>query len=90
MATNKPMTPLQVQGLAPLPKARVRVRTHLTSVQINDSQKANIDEAYKVFKATSGISASKGEFLEGLAQDFLKSAGGSSNITTGSLDEGEL
>lgn len=65
----------QQMGITPQPKARVRVRTHLTSVQINDAQKQTIDDAYRKFKEISGMSATKGQFIEGLAQDFLQHAG---------------
>jgi hypothetical protein len=75
-----------LQGVTPAPRARVRVRTNLTSVQINDEQKQTIDQAYKVFKASSGISGvTKGQFIEGLAEEFLQHAGGSVDIEDGSL-----
>lgn len=78
---------MAIQGLQSAPKARIRVRTHLTSFQINDAQKQNIDEAYKVFKETSGLNVSKGAFIEGLAQEFLQSVGSTQNNQTGSLEQ---
>ena len=77
----QPISQPALQGVTPAPRARVRVRTHLTSVQINDAQKASIDQAYKLFKASSGIlGVTKGQFLEGLAQEFMEHAGGSIDI----------
>ena len=58
-------------------KPRIRVRPNLTSLQIDDSQKATIDEAFKVFKQSANIpNVTKGQFIEGLCQDFLHHAGG--------------
>lgn len=78
--------PIALGALQSAPKPRIRVRTHLTSFQINDEQKANIDEAYKVFKETSGLNVSKGAFIEGLAQEFLSSVNAPVNNETGSLE----
>lgn len=78
---------MALQGLQSAPKPRIRVRTHLTSFQINDAQKVNIDEAYKVFKESSGLNVSKGAFIEGLAQEFLQSVGSTQNNQTGSLEQ---
>jgi len=77
---------MALQGLQSAPKPRIRVRTHLTSFQINDAQKQNIDEAYKVFKETSGLNVSKGAFIEGLAQEFLSSVNAPVETETGSLE----
>lgn len=82
-----PVTVPVLQGVTPAPRARVRVRTNLTSVQINDAQKASIDEAYKVFKESSGMSGvTKGQFLEGLAQEFLQHTQELPNENLGSLE----
>lgn len=79
--------PIALGALQKPAKARIRVRTHLTSFQINDAQKANIDEAYKVFKETSGLNVSKGAFIEGLAQEFLSSVNAPTDNQTGSLEQ---
>lgn len=74
--------------MQPQEKPRIRVRTNLTSVQINDAQKQSIDQAYKLFKQSSGMpGVTKGQFLEGLAQEFLQHAGGPIDVEQGSLTE---
>lgn len=70
---RQPIQQPVLQGVTPAPVVRARVRTNLTSVQINDVQKQSIDDAYRVFKESSGLTGvTKGQFLEGLAQEFLQ------------------
>lgn len=67
-----------IVGLQQPVKPRVRVRTHLTSFQLDKDQKQTIDEAYNIFTAESGQFVSKGQFVEGLALDYLKKSNRSS------------
>lgn len=69
-----PTTPLA--GLQPTNKPRVRVRTHLTSFQLDKEQKQTIDQAYQLFNGQNEQFVSKGEFVEGLALDYIKRFGG--------------
>ncbi len=62
-------------SFVPAEKPRVRVRNHLTSVQIDKQQKVAIDNAYQSFMAMSGQFVSKGAFIEGLCLDFLNKTG---------------
>lgn len=54
-----------------------RVRTNLTSIQLDKTQKQTIDQAYSLFVAESEMFVSKGQFIEGLAQDFMRKKGSS-------------
>lgn len=61
-----------IQPLTPAPKPRVRVRTNLTSIQLDKQQKQLLDQAYQLYTAESPVFISKGQFLVEIAQDYLK------------------
>ena len=71
---NQATEGLQAQSLYGTTRPSARMRTNLTSVQINDTQKQSIDQAYRVFIEQAG-DFTKGEFLEALCQQYLKKQG---------------
>lgn len=66
------MEELQTAPLLPTAKPRVRVRTHLTSIQLDKTQKQLIDRAYQIYTAESPVFISKGQFLVDIAEDYLR------------------
>lgn len=56
----------------PEQKPRVRIRTNLSTVQMNDEQKDVIDRAYSLFVDVAQAKMSKGAFLSALCLSFLQ------------------
>lgn len=70
------------------PKPRVRSRTNLTSIQIDDNQKQAIDQAFNVFTSENdGEGLNKGDFLEALALAYIKTKGASAQSLERELEE---
>jgi hypothetical protein len=54
-------------------------RTHLTTIQITDTQKEVIDRAYAIRPGANQTPMTKGDFLELIATEYLQRHGGIQN-----------